>query len=140
MKIISIKGQNIALTDSIVDTIEKKLVGLSKLTERMEPMAELAVEVGKSTKHHKKGPFWRAEATLQVAHKVLRAECTDIGLYGAIDLLKDELARQIIQHKEKGKAKARRGARIAKKMKSVDADAMGDNETDMSKRHEEEGM
>lgn len=140
MKIISIKGTNITLTDSIVDTIEKKLVGLSKLTERLEPMAELAVEVGKSTKHHRKGPFWRAEATMQVAHKVLRAECTDIGLYGAIDLLKDELSRQIIQHKEKGKSKAMRGARVVKKMKSVDTDAISDNDFDLSKRHEEEGI
>lgn len=135
MKIISIKGTNVELTDSIIDTIEKKLVTLSKFTERMEPMVELAVEVAKTSKHHKKGPVWRAEATLQVPGKVLRAEVTEIGLYGAIDLLKDELLGQIKSYKEKGKSKMLRGARVAKKMKSVDPDALSDGETDLSKRH-----
>lgn len=112
MKIISIKGTNIEFTPSIIDTIEKKLVRLSKLTESMEPVAELMVEVGKSTKHHKKGPFWRAEATLHVPGKVLRAEASEINLYGAIDLLKDEMARQINAYKEKSIARKKRGKSV----------------------------
>lgn len=139
MKIISIKGTNIKFTDSITETIEKKLLSLSKLTEKLEPVAELMIEVGKSTKHHKRGPFWRAEATLHVPNKILRAETTDISLYGAIDLLKDELARQIKAYKDKIVAKGRRGARIIKKMKSYDPDSLESGETDLSLRHENEG-
>lgn len=135
MTITSIKGTNVELTASIIDTIEKKLLSLAKLTERMGPATELSVEVGKTTKHHKKGPVWRAEATLAVPGKVLRAEVTDIGLYGSIDLLKDDLERQIKAYKEKGRAKVRRGARLAKKMKSTDPDALEPGETDPSKRH-----
>lgn len=138
MKIISIKVTNIDTTPSIIDTIEKKLLALEKFTERMEPVAELMVEVGKSTKHHRKGPFWRAEATLHVPGKVLRAEVTDIGLYGAIDLLKDELVRQIKTYTEKGRARVLRGARLVKKMIKTDPDALKPGEIDPSKRHWEE--
>lgn len=139
MKIISIKGTNVELTESILDTIEKKLFALEKFTQQFEPVVELLVEVGKTTRHHKTGPFWRAEATLHVPHAVLRAEATDIGLYGAIDLLKDELVRQIKGYKEKSKAKMLRGARRAKKLKSFDPDALAPGEADPSKRHWKEG-
>lgn len=138
MKIISIKGTNVTLSPSITDTIEKKFLALSKFTARMEPMVELSVEVGKTTRHHKKGLIWRAEAILRVPHAVLRAEVTDIGLYGAIDLLKDELERQIKTRKEKGRAKVLRGARVAKKLKSFDPDALEPGEADPSERHWQE--
>ncbi|MDP3985142.1 MAG: ribosome-associated translation inhibitor RaiA [bacterium] len=120
MKIISIKGKNVALTDSIVDTISRKLVSLEKLTGKMEPMAELVVEVGKSTKHHKTGPFWRAEAMLQLPGKVLRAESTNESLYASIDLVKDELSRQIKQYKDKLKTRALKGGRKAKEIRSAE--------------------
>ncbi|MBI4280602.1 ribosome-associated translation inhibitor RaiA [Candidatus Uhrbacteria bacterium] len=139
MRIISIKGTNITLTDSITDTIEKKLVTLSKLTEKMEPVAEMLVEVGKSTRHHRKGPFWRAEATLHLPGKVLRAEGTDISLYGSIDSVKDELARQIKSYKERLVARVKRGGRLMKKMTSLDPDALAPGEVDPSRRHREEG-
>ncbi|MBI4133195.1 ribosome-associated translation inhibitor RaiA [Candidatus Uhrbacteria bacterium] len=141
MHIVSIKGTNVTLTPSITDTIEKKFLALSKFTVRMEPMAELSVEVGKTTRHHKKGLIWRAEVMLRVPHAVLRAEATEIGLYGAIDLVKDELERQIKQYKEKTLTRVRKGARRAKKLTSLNPDAMYRNDAEEARRlHEDETL
>lgn len=124
MRIISIKGTNVTLTESIVDTIEKKLLSLSKFTEKMEPVAELRIEVGKMTRHHKKGPYWRAEANLTIPGTMLRAEVESEGLHAAIDELKEELERQIIHNKDRRETRVRKGARRAKKLTSLNPDAM----------------
>jgi ribosomal subunit interface protein len=124
MRIISVKGTNVNLTESITDTIEKKLLSLGKFTEKIEPVAELSIEVGKTTNHHKKGHVWRAEANLHVPGKVLRAEVTDEGLYAAIDGLREELMRQIKHYKDKRQTQVRAGARKAKKLTSLNPDAM----------------
>lgn len=124
MRIISIKGTNVNLTESIVDTIEKKLLSLSKYTEKLGEAVELSVEVGKTTKHHKKGLVWRAEANLAVPNALLRAEVENEGLYISIDELRDELLRQIKHYKDKYQARVRQGARRAKKLTSLNPDAM----------------
>lgn len=124
MRIVSIKGTNVTLTDSIVDTIEKKLLSLSKFTEKMEPMAELRVEVGKTTRHHKKGMVWRAEANFMVPGTLLRAEVEGEALYASIDELREELERQIKHYKERTQTRVRKGARLAKKLTSLNPDAM----------------
>lgn len=124
MRIVSIKGTNVTLTASITDTIEKKLLPLSKYTAKMEPVAELRLEVGKMTRHHKKGPYWRAEANLTIPGTMLRAEVESEGLHAAIDELKEELERQIIHNKDRRVTQVRKGARRAKKLTSLNPDAM----------------
>lgn len=124
MRITSIKGTNVNLTNSIVETIEKKLLSLSRFTEKHDPAAEMTVEVGKLTKHHKKGHVWRAESNLRFSGKLLRAEATHEGLYASIDELRDDLLRQIRGLKDRLQTKVRQGARRAKKLTSLNVDAM----------------
>lgn len=100
MRIISIKGTNMPLTDAIKTRVETQAEALKKLTKHFEPAAELAVEVGKSTKHHAKGPYFRAEFQLHVPGSELRAVTEEEDLYHAIRVARDQVRRQLKAHKE----------------------------------------
>ncbi len=99
MQITSLKATNIELTDAIKEYVEKRLESLEKLSASFEPAASVAVEVGKSSNHHNKGPFMRCEFTLQVPGTVMRAEEEREDLYESIDAAKDDLARQLKDYK-----------------------------------------
>ncbi|NQU84099.1 MAG: HPF/RaiA family ribosome-associated protein, partial [Parcubacteria group bacterium] len=88
--------------------------------------------------HHQKGDVFRAEADIRLAGKVLRVEATESDLKMAIVRVKDELQRQLNKYKDGARARERRGARIAKKMISIDPLAIDPNEIDMSLRHRDE--
>lgn len=66
-----------------------------------KPRTEAWVEISKTTRHHKKGPFFRAECQLRLPGKSLRAEAEKERLKLAIVEVKDELQRQLKQYKEK---------------------------------------
>ncbi|MBI1908280.1 ribosome-associated translation inhibitor RaiA [Candidatus Uhrbacteria bacterium] len=101
MRIISLKATNIELTDAITKYVEEKVGSLEKLVQDFEPAAELSVEVGKTTRHHAKGPYLSAEMMLQIPGELLRATEEAEDLYAAIDLARDALRRQIIERKER---------------------------------------
>ncbi len=100
MRITSIKATNIDLTGAIRTYVEEKASSLKKLCEEFDPAAVLEVEVGKSTHHHAKGPYFRAEMMLCIPGKDLRAETEAEDLYEAIDQVKDQLRRQLTSHKD----------------------------------------
>jgi putative sigma-54 modulation protein len=114
MRIISIKGTNMPLTDAIKSRVTSQAQILEKLTKGFEPAAELSVEVGKSTKHHTKGPFFRAEFQLHVPGNELRAQTEEEDLYHAIVVARDQIRRQLKSHKDKLKDRSQRGARPGK--------------------------
>lgn len=89
------------LTDAIKNYIDERVAFLEKLTSNFEPDVELRVEVGKTTNHHAKGPFYKAEMQLSVPGQTFRAETSAEDLYEAIDLAKDDLKRQVHDHKER---------------------------------------
>jgi ribosomal subunit interface protein len=127
MKIV-IKTKNLKLQPIIKDFIEKKLNNLEKFAKifqsekyfdsffgKGKPTIEAWVEIGKTTKHHKKGEFFFAECQMRFPKKTLRAVAQSENLKSAISKSKEELERQIKQYKEKPRAKIKRGARIFKK-------------------------
>ncbi|MCK5044746.1 ribosome-associated translation inhibitor RaiA [Candidatus Parcubacteria bacterium] len=118
MKII-IKTEKIELTPAIKEFIEEKIGGLEKFVtllqeeekdyfEGRKPKIEALVEVGKTTLHHKKGPFFRAECQIVHLKKSIRATAKSEDLRQAIVEVKDELQIQLKKYKEKPKAKARK--------------------------------
>jgi ribosomal subunit interface protein len=111
MKVTSIKGTNMDLTDAIKAYLDKKLESVEKLTSHFEPAAELSIEVGRTTTHHNKGDVHRAEMNLSVPGGLLRSECTASDLYEAIDLCKDDLVRQLKEYKEMHQERERGGQR-----------------------------
>lgn len=111
MRIISIKGTNMPLTDAIKARVISQSQALEKLTKDFEPVAELRVEVGKSTKHHAKGPFYRAEFQLHVPGSELRATTEEEDLYHAILVARNQIRRQLREHKNRLKSQHQRSGR-----------------------------
>lgn len=114
MRILSISGKNMDLTNAIQKYVEEKVVVLERLTASFEPAAELTVEVGKTSNHHAKGPFYMAEMQLSVPGELIRAEEKAEDLYEAIDRAKDQVRRQLKNYKEKLEDRSQRGSRPGK--------------------------
>lgn len=93
---IRILGKNLELTKAIKDYVEKNVAKLEKIFDNI---IEANVEVGKTTHHHKKGKIFRAEINLKVPRTLLRAEEEAEDLYQAIDLVKEEIERQLRKYK-----------------------------------------
>ena len=115
MRITSIKCTNLALTDAIRSRVESKAMALEKLSVDFDPAAELSVEVGKSTKHHAKGPFFFAEFQMVVPGTQLRAVSEEEDLYHAISQARDQLRRQLKEYKDKLHERSQGGSRPGKK-------------------------
>ena len=110
MKIV-IKTTNIKLTFALHQYIEEKINSLEKFLK----IVEAWVEIGKETRHHQKGPFFRAECQMRLPGKSIRSEARQKDLRLAIDEVKDELQRELKQYKNKMMAKIKRSARVHKK-------------------------
>ncbi len=134
---VSIKATNFKLTPPIEDYVLEKINSLDKFERGI---IEALVEIGKTTEHHKQGPFFRAEADLVVPGKILRAEAEEKDLYLAIVRVKDELQIELKKYKERTITKRRRGARTAKRLLNVAEEAQTPAERDTSKRQWEEGV
>lgn len=112
---IMIKATDFTLTPAISEYAEKKVGGLKKYLASMDNSAvEARVEVGKITEHHHKGNIFRAEVNLKVTKHLLRAEQESDDVYAAIDLVHDELKRQIVSLKGKMIDNRRRNRREEK--------------------------
>ncbi len=114
MRITGIKATNIELTDAIRSRIETKAVQLGKLTKEFDPASELKVEVGKSSKHHSKGPFFRAEFQMSVPGNDLRAVVEEEDLYHAIGQARDQIRRQLKDYKNKVQDRSKKAVRPGK--------------------------
>ena len=106
---IEIKGVA-SLTPALKEYVVKKFRQLSRFVKRDEQEGEstLFVEVAKTTKHHKKGPIFYAEATLRLAKNVLRAESISSDARSAVDQLKGIFKREVLRYKEKTDTRKKR--------------------------------
>lgn len=110
---VNIKATNITLTPEIRDSVEKTCNAIAKIAGGDESMMLCDAEVGKSTKHHQTGPFFRAEINFSTGGKYVRAEAEREYLQTALDEARDELKRTIAKQKHKETSLLRRtGARI----------------------------
>lgn len=113
---ITIKTKFVSLTDTMKAYVEEKLVAhVRRASGGDVPTASLDIEVGRSSRHHRKGAVWQAQATLRQGKDVLRAEAAGENFQEAVDLLENELIREVNTYKGKQSAITRRGARRAKK-------------------------
>ena len=110
MKLI-LHAKNLDLTPSIRAFVDEKIGSISKFLRPAEnSLAEARVEVAKPSKHHKSGFVYYAEVNLKIGSQFFRAEAEHLDLHTAINFTRDEIERQIKEHKEK-----RREARRAEK-------------------------
>ena len=123
MKII-IKTTNLKLNQALKNFIEEKVNSLEKFSKifqqkyfnsffgKGKPRIEAWVEIGKTTLHHQKGPFFRAECQMRFPGRSLRATALSKDLRPAITEVKDELQRQLKQYKNKLNTQTRRKQKI----------------------------
>lgn len=122
---ITIEVAGTELTPALKTFIESKLKTLAKLIEKLEGNgeAEVVLDVSRTTKHHHKGLVFQAKGNLKFGKTLLRAEVNGESVRAAVDILKDELKREIIGFKEKFNVLSKRGARSAKKDMRLSKDA-----------------
>lgn len=99
---IIIKG-SIEITPALEIYIQKKFAALEKLVNAINKtnLAELTLEIGRTTNHHRKGDVYRAAAKLHLAKVTLRAEEEAEDIRIAIDAVKDTLREEIEKNKDK---------------------------------------
>ncbi len=105
---MTIKSTLIELTPALSDYAEKRLSTITKYTEG-DPL--IAVEIGKTTMHHRNGEVFRAEVNLTTAlGKQYRAVSEKADLYEAIDDIRTEIIREMKDGKSRSQTLFRRGA------------------------------
>jgi ribosomal subunit interface protein len=114
MRLTTLKATNIDLTQAIRAHVENRVESLKKLCGEFDPADDIRVEVGKSTNHHAKGPYFRAEMNLSIPGTHLRAVEEDEDLYVAIDKVKEQIKRQLREYKGKRRDRAVRATRPGK--------------------------
>jgi ribosomal subunit interface protein len=111
---LNFKGTGIELTEAIKAYIEKRFNSLDKYL--INKSAQVQVEVGRVTAHHKHGEIFRAEVQISGdgANYYAVKEAED--LYAAIDMVKDEVIQEIKKTQGKKREMLRRGQRAIKNM------------------------
>lgn len=97
---VEIYAPGIKLTPKIERHIKQELGNLDKFLGDLKPLAS-PIEVGVTTRHHQKGKIYRAEINLKLPGKLLRAEEEAENIHTAINIIKEEIERQIKKYKEK---------------------------------------
>ena len=105
--LIEVKGRNVSVTEDLREHVEKRF---AKVSRQVSELARLEIEL-----LHERNPSRPdsqvVEATLSVKGKVLRASDTSFDFKHAINLVEEELSRQVKRHREM--RRKRREARAA---------------------------
>lgn len=110
---IAITGSHIDLTDALKAHVDHEFEKLEKL---LDSNTRIAVEIGKTTEHHKQGNIFRAEARIIEPKAEYFAEIVSDNLYTAVSLLSDELSQQVTSSKDKHRTLLKRGRSMIKKL------------------------
>jgi putative sigma-54 modulation protein len=104
---IKTKG-GLALTPAITEYVHKRIASFEKFLAG-DSTAQVSIELGRSTNHHKHGDVFSADVHLVAKGKDLFAGAEKEDLYAAIDAIKDEVLRELSNAKEKRLSAVRRG-------------------------------
>ena len=116
---INLQGKNIELTEDIYDYVLKRVTNLEKLLSGIEEKdgeIKAKFEIGRSTKHHKRGEVFHADCLINIDGKEFFASADREDLYQAVDEVKDTLYLEINRDKDRTQTLLKRGALSVKKM------------------------
>ncbi len=108
---IEIAGVRLELTTAIREYVEGKIGSLDRYLKRFEINGEVTafIEIARSTKHHRHGDVYYAEATIRLPGRTLRAERYDTDVRAAIDAVRETIKHDIVRYK--GRVLSRDGHR-----------------------------
>jgi putative sigma-54 modulation protein len=94
---IAIKGRNVPVTDEIRTHVERRL---NKVARQVSDLARLEIEIYKEP-NPRVANCHVAEATLYLKGVTLRARDSSPEMLHSLNLMVDELARQVKRHRDK---------------------------------------
>jgi ribosome hibernation promoting factor len=95
--LIEVKGRNLAVTDDLRESVERRF---EKVSKQVSELATLEVEF--SEERNPANPdSCIAEATLQLKGVTLRAKESSRDLKHALNLVADDMSRQVKRHRDK---------------------------------------
>ena len=103
------------LTDELSQLLDQKLAPIGKFLPEGETDLSCDVELEKVTEHQS-GKIHRAEINLRVAGKLYRAEATEDQMELAIDIMRDEVKKELRRDTEKQHSLLKRGGQKVKEM------------------------
>ena len=117
----NIKATNLELTGAINEYLSKKLASIEKIIDKKDGSVFAQIELAKTNNHHKGGDgMFRAEINLHVAGKDFYVFSENGDLMSAIDMMKDEITRQLHSSKDKRISFLRRsGAKVKNILKGI---------------------
>lgn len=99
---IHLKYTNLEPSSELKTFIRDKLGFLEKLPLPVGKDIHAWIEIGRTTRHHRRGMVWYAECELRIpGQKSVRATSTNFDLGAAIDEVKDEIELLFQKTKEK---------------------------------------
>lgn len=112
---INIKATNINLDTELRTLLEQKMSSLEKFIPDGETDLNCDAELEKVTAQQS-GRIYRAEVNLFVAGNLYRAEATEEQMEHAIDVVRDEIKRELRKALDKRRSRLRRGGQAIKRM------------------------
>jgi len=108
---IDIKYTQFQATSDIEEYARERIGAIERFLKSFEKNSEITVyvEIARSTKHHRKGDVFYAEANFTMAGKTIRAESTNTDIRLALDNVKEKLKKEIRRFKDKLVESRRRG-------------------------------
>jgi putative sigma-54 modulation protein len=94
---IDVKGRNVPVTDEIRAHLERRL---TKVARQVSELARLEVEISRE-RNPRVSDSQVAEATLYLKGVTLRARDASPDMLHSLNLMVDELARQVKRHRDK---------------------------------------
>jgi putative sigma-54 modulation protein len=111
---IIIKGKNIEVTTHIKDYAEKKLKKACRFADDDKLILEVDME---QVPEKEKGKRFKTKVNLSIPGRVITVESVSETIKASIDKIKDEIERQIKEHKDKTKKQNIKGGQEAKKLR-----------------------
>ena len=112
--IFTLKTTNVARTPIVMGRIENVCAKIEQFAGKHDPDSLVVkIEVGRITKHHRKGVVYRAEINVTLGGEYLRAKAAGGDVVTALDEAKDEIERRLLKEKRKAVSiKHREGVRM----------------------------
>ena len=125
---LTITGRNFTLTQPLKTYATEKVMALFARLATAPQVAQalhVDIEMIRETQHHRKGEIWKAAVTITLPQqkRPLHASAVHNDIYAAVDLLIEEIEREMQTYKGRFVALLRRSGRTIKRLLRVDLGA-----------------